>query len=566
AFLGGWAGIWRFLAFAAASGVVAVLIGAPYWLPLVEDIRTSWSVHPPGLGLQSSNPTAALQWIVPAIFSARKTLAFLDRPAPAWTFLGGLAGTIAVLGIVAPIVLPKARRFLPWLAAAVIITLKVFGFGPLQWMGRLPLLEQMSFSYFWFSIVYLFAICGLGAVSELMDAPPGRRALVAAAAAVLVIEALLLEPFFVKSGIPGGLSPAYWRQVAIYSHLAIFAAFLAWAMATARRPLLRNLCLVALGTGVFVELAVYRYPLSVRGNPTAVAPFATWLLQQQQKDAPFRVMGTSSWLMPNMASAFGLDDVRVCDALVPKEYMAFIQRYFERDLLYGWLLLAAPERGFRLPEGMLNLLNIRYLVTHPILIPDYVRRNRAVYSDAEMQGGALVENLHAWPRIFAVQNPDLVASSEAALERLGQLDASAPFAVVADDFPRLRWSELCKGCAGGSFHQQVSGIRYGTNTLSFQVEVSGPAVLVVSDSLAKGWRAWVDDAEQPIFRANYLFRGLVLEAGAHRIRYSYEPPGWRASLRLFFAGIALLAVGAGALYFQRARDPRRRARRLAARS
>jgi hypothetical protein len=356
---------------------------------------------------------------------------------------------------------------------------------------------------------------------------------------------MLAAPVVRRAGM-AAFSPAYPRQVLIYSHLAVLAALLLWASGAARRAAVQRACLGVLGLCLLVELAAYRYPLSTRGNPSATPPFATWLLREQEK-APFRVMGMNEWLMPDMASTFGLDDVRLCDALVPKEYMAFVQRYFERDLLYGWLLFASPERGFKLPEGILNLLNVRYLITSPASIPDFVRRNRVAYTDPEMRGGALVENLHAWPRIYAVQNPDVVDSPEAALERLGQLDASLPFAVVAADFPLARWNELCRGCGRSALHQQVTAIHYGINDLSFQAEVSGPAVLVVSDSLTEGWRAFVDGVEQPIFRANYLFRGVLLNAGSHGVRYSYEPPGWRTSVRMFFGGLALLASCAAAL-------------------
>jgi uncharacterized membrane protein YfhO len=88
----------------------------------------------------------------------------------------------------------------------------------------------------------------------------------------------------------------------------------------------------------------------------------------------------------------------------------------------------------------------------------------------------------------------------------------------------------------------MSDIRYGINDLSFRAAVDGPAVLVVSDTLAAGWRAWVDGVEQPIFRANYLFRGILLDAGDHEVRFSFSPPGWRLSLWLAGAGLLACSV------------------------
>jgi hypothetical protein len=536
----------RYLALAAIASLLALLISAPYWLPFLGNVQRSWTIHPPGLGSQSAPPGRALQWLVPGIFARSGRTAFLDAPATAQTFLGGAAGTLAVLGVVAVFALPAARRRAVWLAVPLLFALKIFGFAPLQWMGRLPLLEQMWFSYFGFAVLYLLALCGLLALQDLVRTAAGPRLLVLRITAILVIGALVLSPAYEPPPwVFGGLSRYLLPLVAIYSSIALVTLLLAYFSAGPRGPV----SIAALGVLLLVELTSYRYRLSDRGNPTAAAPFVRWLQERQRSSPPFRVMGLGDWLNPNYSSAFGLDDVRLCDALMPPEQVQFIHRYLQSKLLFGWFLHASPQsEGFRIPAGMLNLMNVRYLIGFPSGIEDYIARNRVAYSDAAMSGGVIVENQGAWPRIFAVQQPHLEASREAALERLGSLDASAPFAVVADDFPRERWSELCgAGCGGRPLRQQVSDIRYGINDLSFRAAVDGPAVLVVSDTLAAGWRASVDGAEQPIFRANYLFRGILLGAGDHEIRFSFSPPGWRLSLWL--AGIGLLAcvaLGAGA--------------------
>src|SRR5205823_5127686 len=81
--------------------------------------------------------------------------------------------------------------------------------------------------------------------------------------------------------------------------------------------------------------------------------------------------------------------------------------------------------------------------------------------------------------------------------------ASQAFAVVANDLPAARWSSLCaSGCGSVPRRERISDISLGVNDLSFRAAVSTPAVLVVSDAMADGWRAFVDGVEQPIFRAN----------------------------------------------------------------
>ena len=55
-----------------------------------------------------------------------------------------------------------------------------------------------------------------------------------------------------------------------------------------------------------------------------------------------------------------------------------------------------------------------------------------------------------------------------------------------------------------------------------------------------GWRATVDGRAAEIERANYAFRAIALEAGAHEVALSYRPRSLIAGT--IVSGAALLAV------------------------
>jgi hypothetical protein len=78
----------------------------------------------------------------------------------------------------------------------------------------------------------------------------------------------------------------------------------------------------------------------------------------------------------------------------------------------------------------------------------------------------------------------------------------------------------------------------------------GPALLVLNDAFAPGWRAAVDGREQPIVAANYLARGVWLPAGEHRVAFRYATPGLAEGLAL--AALAATAIGVWALRRRRA--------------
>ena len=74
------------------------------------------------------------------------------------------------------------------------------------------------------------------------------------------------------------------------------------------------------------------------------------------------------------------------------------------------------------------------------------------------------------------------------------------------------------------------------------VDAAVPCYLFVSDVHYPGWRAFVDDEEVELLRANYAFRAVKLGPGAHTVRMEYVPLYFRIGLIFSAAGIGLVAL------------------------
>jgi len=61
------------------------------------------------------------------------------------------------------------------------------------------------------------------------------------------------------------------------------------------------------------------------------------------------------------------------------------------------------------------------------------------------------------------------------------------------------------------------------NQISLIVNQDVDGWLVVSDVYYPGWKAFVDDHEQTIFRADYLFRAVKVASGKHEVVFQYTP-------------------------------------------
>jgi hypothetical protein len=76
----------------------------------------------------------------------------------------------------------------------------------------------------------------------------------------------------------------------------------------------------------------------------------------------------------------------------------------------------------------------------------------------------------------------------------------------------------------------------------YSVVADGTGYVVVRDSFARGWAAWVDGQPAPILRANGRHRAVRVGPGRHEILFAYRPPGLSAGLAI--TALAILIASA----------------------
>ena len=97
----------------------------------------------------------------------------------------------------------------------------------------------------------------------------------------------------------------------------------------------------------------------------------------------------------------------------------------------------------------------------------------------------------------------------------------------------------------------MTGVTLGRDSLSGRIAVGGDRVLQIAVPYSDGWRAWVDGAEQPVFRCGGMYMGLNLTAGEHEIEMRYTTPllvpGAVVSLSALalFLGLTIAAAARG---------------------
>ena len=93
---------------------------------------------------------------------------------------------------------------------------------------------------------------------------------------------------------------------------------------------------------------------------------------------------------------------------------------------------------------------------------------------------------------------------------------------------------------------------YKPNQLKYVSNNSNEGFAVFSEMYYQnGWKAMIDGKEAPIYRVNYVLRGLKIPAGKHTIEFKFEPEVVKtgSTIALMSSIAMLLLIGAG-VYFE----------------
>jgi hypothetical protein len=282
-------------------------------------------------------------------------------------------------------------------------------------------------------------------------------------------------------------------------------------------------------------------------NPFAGADYISWL--RKRNPDTYRVFARNAVLFPNWAGVFGLYDVRSLDAMYDAKYLPFLRAFLQAPA--GPTELFDRFTGFSsgysfesaASKRLLQLSSIRYLISDtpfenagPDLKPVY-------HSDAR-----IYEYERVLPRAAVLYRVEFAPEREQILKRL--LDPAHDVfrtalvlssSVTPDSGERVRAVNV-----GPAREFSAATIKsYSSRCVDIEVSLDQPGLLTLNDTDYPGWHAYVDGHEHAILNVNYLFRGVALESGFHRISFRYEPGSFRSGLAISALSVIALAVLAG---------------------
>ena len=63
-----------------------------------------------------------------------------------------------------------------------------------------------------------------------------------------------------------------------------------------------------------------------------------------------------------------------------------------------------------------------------------------------------------------------------------------------------------------------------------------------NDGWSKYWKAYVDNKNVPIYKANFNYKGVFLKNGEHLLRFIYDPYNYRIGVLIYHIGLGIIVV------------------------
>jgi hypothetical protein len=230
-------------------------------------------------------------------------------------------------------------------------------------------------------------------------------------------------------------------------------------------------------------------------------------LKQQQR--PFRVMSLDKRILPpNTASYFGIETIEGYDPIISLRYEELLS-----SIVRGKPDISAPfgfNRIVTLPSfgsSVLPILNVKYLLSLGDLSEPYLKK---VFEEGETK---VYEDRRALPRVWATERVRPAAGKAESVMILHTASDLRREAVVEGDI-----SLLSVPTKSDEFALLTE---YLPHRAQIETSFRVPRFLVFGTAYHPGWKALIDDTTAPIYRTNYIFQGVVVPEGKHRVVFSY---------------------------------------------
>ncbi|MEK7450631.1 MAG: YfhO family protein [Patescibacteria group bacterium] len=294
----------------------------------------------------------------------------------------------------------------------------------------------------------------------------------------------------------------------------------------------------------------------VVGNPEFLYPKNAVLLFLQSRNSLDRFLTLRQPMEENISMYARIYSVEGANPVFPRRY---------GELLFaikngGQLVKDIPRIEARLSElgdkenffedrrrmRLLSLLGIKYV----LYFDDRNSNNsgvnkfpenlfKSIWQNGNWHG---LEHTQVFPRAFLANDIIIQNNPQKILDLIFNPDINLLATIILEERPRELNPGETINLSKPSSDSSISIISYKPQEIIINTKNNIPQMLFLSDNYYPGWKAYVDNKETKIYRADYTFRSIYLPKGNHKITFIYKPLSFQIGLTISSISIMLLLI------------------------
>jgi hypothetical protein len=500
--------IWREslrpIAMAFAAGVLALLLTAMSLMPFLAELPYSFDYRI----RQTPPPPATSHEIVKAMratFLPYYGGASWHTPTAEWDFGLARVGSVALaLAAIAAFRLWRRRDVRFFAILAIIALIASWKAPPIDPFLRLLPLFKIAFNDR-LGFAAALSLSLLAAIA--FDAPAKRNRLIVLAVA---IGLSITTTWLWRMQLSIGVDPKLLIAGAAAELIGI--ALLLAALGTSSRRVAVALVVAAIAAQRLVEDGNIHPTLPRRMFYPSVP-----LIAAVPRDPLYRFTAIGNMVIPNVATMYGLEDVRGYSAMTFYPYVETMPLWSAQKRTYHDI------SDLSLP--FLSFLGVRHAITPRTMDPPPGWR-----IIADDRSSRLIENSRAIPRVFIPRRIRFSDSDDTTLKEMA----------LANDFAEEAWVRtegLPRMIENG---EAILNIRRSGARYDIDADARSASRIVIAEAGWPGWRAHVDGSRVTVEQANRAFLSVSIPKGRHRLRVEYVPDAFVQGRAISIGTLALL--------------------------
>lgn len=153
-----------------------------------------------------------------------------------------------------------------------------------------------------------------------------------------------------------------------------------------------------------------------------------------------------------------------------------------------------------------------------------------------------LEYTKVFPRVFLTSSVYIQNNAQKILDLVFDPKTDLLSTVILEEKPSQLSSSGAFINLSKPTDSSVSITSYEPQKIVIDAKTNAPQMLFLSDNYYPGWKAYVDNKETEIYRANYTFRSIYLPKGNHVVKFIYEPISFKLGIVISSLSVLMIFI------------------------